>query len=187
MERLTRLKSLQSPEMIVSGITERRELIQAFEAGATYAGLIFVLTSPYGIDIEQAKMLSEDSPLPFMGIFQNSDLEDILHIVREIKLSAVVLNGWETQKFIDQLRASLPQDIKIIKIAHLSDDAPKMNYEHVDFYLLGGHVGEKLEPNLSLLKNVDLSKVFLSGNWKNSELFSNIAICPLGVELNFKM
>lgn len=187
MERLTQLKSLQSQEKIISGITERKELMDAFEAGATYVGLIFVLTSPYGIDIEQAKILSEGSPLPFMGIFQNSDLEDILHIVNEVKLSAIVLNGWETQKFIDQLRASLPAEIKIIKIAHLSDDAPKMNYQNVDFYLLGGHVGEKLEPNLALLQNVDLSKVFLSGNWKNSELFSNISLNPFGVELNFKM
>ncbi len=187
MELLAQLKSLQSKEMIVSGITEKEELIQAFEAGATYAGLIFVLTSPFGIDIEKAKMISENSPLPFIGIFQNSDLADVVHIVNEVKLSAVVLNGWETQKFIDQLRLAIPKEIKIIKIAHLCDDAPKMNYQNVDFYLLGGHVGEKIEPNLALLKQMDLSKVFLSGNWKNSELFASISTRPLGVELNVKM
>ena len=69
----------------------------------------------------------------------------------------------------------------------MKDDAPKMNYQHVDFYLLGGHVGEILEPNWTLLKNIDLSNVFLSGNWKDSALLPNIQSRPLGIELNFKM
>lgn len=187
MAALTQLKTLQSKESIVSGITNRADLMAAHAAGATYAGFIFVLTSPYGIAIEDAKEIAKDSPLKHIGIFQNSDLADILYVVNEIKLDAILLNGWETQAFITKLREQLPESIKIIKIAHLKDDAPKMNYQHVDFYLLGGHVGEILEPNWALLKNIDLSNVFLSGNWKDSALLPNIESRPLGFELNFKM
>lgn len=187
MEALAQIKALQSKETIVSGITEHAELLKAHEAGATYAGFIFVLTSPYGIAIEKAKEIAQNSPMKLMGIFQNSDIEDILYITKEIHLSAIVLNGWETQTFITKLRLLLPSNIKIIKIAHLQDEAPKMNYLHVDHYLLGGHVGEKLEPNWALLQNIDLSNVFLSGNWKDEALLSCFLQRPLGIEWNFKM
>lgn len=187
MATLTQLKALQSAESIVSGITDHKDLIAAYEAGATYAGFIFVLTSPYGIAIEKAKEIAQDSPLKLIGIFQNSDIADILYVVKEINLNAILLNGWETQGFIDELRSLLPESIKIIKIAHIKDDAPKMNYNNVDFYLLGGHVGEELEPNWAVLKTLDLSNVFLSGNWKDATLLPNIQQRPLGIELNFKM
>lgn len=187
MASLQELTILQSKESIVSGITEKEDLTHAVEAGATYAGFIFVLTSDYGVSIEQAMAIAKDSPIKLIGIFQNSDIADILYVTEHINLSAILLNGWETQEFISELRALLPESIKIMKIAHIKDDAPKMNYEHVDFYLLGGHVGEALEPNWALLKNLDLSNVFLSGNWKDSALLPTIKQRPLGFELNFKM
>lgn len=187
MASLQELTILDAQESIISGITEKEDLIRAYEAGATYAGFIFVLTSPYGISIEQAMIIAKDSPIKHIGIFQNSDIDDILYIVEHIELKAVLLNGWETQAFISELRALLPDSIKIMKIAHIKDEAPKMNYKHVDFYLLGGHVGEQLEPNWSLLQNIDLSSVFLSGNWKDNSLLPMIKQRPLGFELNFKM
>lgn len=187
MAELTQLKAFKSQESIVSGITEFSDLQKAYEAGATYAGFIFVLTSPYGIAIDKAKEIAEQSPMKLLGIFQNSDIADILYVAQEINLSAVLLNGWETQEFITELRRHLPDTIRIIKIAHLSDAAPKMNYQHVDFYLLGGHLGEALEPNWQLLETMDLSNVFVSSNWKDRALLPNLSLSPLGIEMNFKM
>ena len=59
MAALTQLKTLQSKESIVSGITNHADLMAAHAAGATYAGFIFVLTSPYGIAIEDAKEIAK--------------------------------------------------------------------------------------------------------------------------------
>lgn len=187
MASLTQLKTLPATESIISGITNADDLKTAIEMGATYAGLIFVLTSPYGIAIDAALEFADASPIPLIGIFQNSDLEDILYVSEQIPLFAVLLNGWETQGFINQLRERLPMHIKIIKIAHMCDGNPKMNYQNVDFYLLGGHVGEQLAPNWALLEHLNMENVFLSGNWADDTTPPKVAKKLLGFEMNVKM
>lgn len=172
---------------IISGITNRSDLERAIDMGATYAGLIFVLTSPYGIAIDDALEITKDTNIPLIGIFQNSDLADIIYVAERIELHAVLLNGWETQTFINQLRECLPHNTKIIKIAHMSDAVPKMDYLNVDFYLLGGHVGEHLEPNWDLLQQIDLHNVFISNNWKDRSLLSNLTNHSFGFETNIRM
>ncbi len=151
-------------ETFVSGVQSRAELEALHQAGVSYAGFIFMLTSPYGISIQKGIKIGHNSPIPLVAIFQNADLEEILYVTEHLNVSAVLLNGWETQAFISELRAKLLSTIRIIKIAHMDDENPKMDYQDVNFYLLGGRVGERVELNESLLSRIDLSNVFVSVN-----------------------
>lgn len=153
-------------ETFVSGVQSRAELEALHQAGVSYAGFIFMLTSPYGISIQKGIEIGYNSPIPLVAIFQNADLEEILYVTEHLHVSAVLLNGWETQAFISELRENLPSNIRIIKIAHMDDENPKMDYQDVDFYLLGGRIGERVELNESLLSRIDLSNVFVSLNFE---------------------
>lgn len=181
------LESLICGSHKVCGLTSREDALNAYNAGATYGGLIFILTSPRGVTYKMAKAISKDVPLQFIGVFQNDDIETIDFITREVGLSAVQLHGEEPQAFITQLRAVLPQEVKIIKAVNITEgsELPKMDYRDVDHYLLDGpRGGSGVAFDWSLLEGRDLSKVLLAGGINQHNIEHALSYEPLGVDLN---
>lgn len=128
----------------VCGLTSVKDAQAAFDAGAVYGGLIFILSSPRGVTYHTAKEIVAAVPLDFIGVFQNDDIDSIVYIVNEVGLHAVQLHGHEPQAFIRELRQKLPTDVKIIKAVNIQNGAkslPEMAYQDVDYYLLDGKKG----------------------------------------------
>ena len=150
----------------VCGLTSVEDAQAAYDAGATYGGLIFILTSPRGVTYKDAKSIAENVPLKFIGVFQNDDIDAILFIVKEVGLQAIQLHGNEPQHYIDELREKLPPEVQIIKAVNIPNTAtrlPEMDYKHIDYYLLDGKKGGSGEPfDWSLLQGMDLSNLFLA-------------------------
>lgn len=172
----------------VCGLTSVEDAKAAFDAGAQYGGLIFILTSPRGVTYRQAKEIAGSVPLNFIGVFQNDDIDAILFITKEVGLHAVQLHGNEPQHYIDELRAKLPSEVKIIKAVNIQNGAtelPAMDYQHVDYYLLDGKKGGSGEPfDWSLLKGQDLSNLFLAGGISSHNIEEALSFHPLGVDIN---
>lgn len=172
----------------VCGLTSIEDATAAFDAGAMYGGLIFILSSPRGVTYRKAKEIAAAVPLYFIGVFQNDDIDAIVYIAEEVGLHAVQLHGHEPQQFISELREKLPKEVKIIKAVNIQNDAkdlPAMNYQDVDYYLLDGKKGGSGEPfDWSLLKGLDLSNLFLAGGISSQNIEEALSFQPLGVDIN---
>lgn len=182
------LQSLLTGGHKVCGLTSIADAKAAYNAGATYGGLIFILTSPRGVTYKIAKEIAGSAPLKFIGVFQNDDIDAILFIVKEVGLHAIQLHGNEPQHYIDELRMKLPADVQIIKAVNIQKDAtelPAMNYNHVDHYLLDGKKGGSGEPfDWRLLQGLDLSNLFLAGGISSENIEDALRYQPLGVDIN---
>ncbi|MDM1544730.1 bifunctional indole-3-glycerol-phosphate synthase TrpC/phosphoribosylanthranilate isomerase TrpF [Ignatzschineria indica] len=172
----------------VCGLTSIEDAQAAFDAGAQYGGLIFILTSPRGVTYRQAKEIRHAVPLEYIGVFQNDDIDAILFIAKEVGLSAIQLHGHEPQHYISELRAKLPRNIKIIKAINIQEgeqQLPFLDYQDVDHYLLDGKKGGSGEPfDWSILEGADLSNLFLAGGIDHNNIVDALSFHPLGVDLN---
>ena len=63
------------------------------------------------------------SPLRFVGVFQNQEIDFIVKIAKQLQLYAVQLHGSETAEFITALRHQLPEEIQIWKAISVSTEA----------------------------------------------------------------
>ena len=69
------------------------------------------------------------SPLRFVGVFQNQEIDFIVKIAKQLQLYTVQLHGSETAEFITALRHQLPEEIQIWKAISVNTEAQSM----VDF------------------------------------------------------
>lgn len=100
----------------ICGITQPQQSLAIASLGATALGFICVPTSPRYVTI--GKIQASIAPLPEkidkIGVFANSSIVEISHIVTNSGLTGVQLHGDESPEFCTQLRQALPQ-VEIIK------------------------------------------------------------------------
>jgi len=133
----------------ICGITQPQQSLAIASLGATALGFICVPTSPRYVTIAQIQ--AAIAPLPEnidkIGVFANTTIAEISHIVKESGLTGVQLHGDETPEFCHQLRQSLPQ-VEIIKalrvrsIEHLQTTTDYTDY--VDTLLLDAYHPQQL-------------------------------------------
>jgi len=148
----------------VCGLTREQDALAAYEAGATYGGLIFVESSPRFVTPEQARQVIAGAPLRYVGVFRNADVADVAAKADALSLSAVQLHGSEDQAYIDALRAVLAPQVQIWKAQSVSGSLPPRNLNHVDKYVLdNGQGGTGQRFDWSLLSGEALDNVLLAG------------------------
>jgi phosphoribosylanthranilate isomerase len=100
----------------ICGITQPQQSVAIASLGATALGFICVPTSPRYVNIQQIK--AAVAPLPKnvdkIGVFANTSITAIKHIVVESGLTSVQLHGNESTEFCSGLRQALPE-VEIIK------------------------------------------------------------------------
>lgn len=119
----TAIRSLIYGEHKVCGLTRADDARAAYDAGATFGGLIFVSKSPRYVDEAQAAEVMRGAPLAYVGVFRNHDPADIAAIARRLKLHAVQLHGDENEHDIALLRLHLPAKCEIWKALDMSHGA----------------------------------------------------------------
>ena len=127
----------------VCGLTHADDACAAYQSGAVYGGLIFVPSSPRGIDIEQARMIMSGAPLKYVGVFRNAPIETVSKAVDALSLAAVQLHGDESADYIEALRARLPDSCEIWKAHGITDAMPDLSGWQVDRHLLDSKVGSQ--------------------------------------------
>ena len=177
----------------VCGLTRTQDVKEVYANGALYGGLIFVEHSKRCVSLRQAQELVTASPLRFVGVFQNQEIDFIVKIAKQLQLYAVQLHGSETAEFITALRHQLPEEIQIWKAISVNTEAQSA----VDFtddlnitrYIFDsqsanqqGGTGKTF--NWSLIPENLKHKIILAGGISPDNIEQAIKQGCLGVDLN---
>ncbi len=155
----------------VCGITRIEQMRQMAVMGVDYVGMIFYPPSKryagdaLAGDREELRAL----PIQKVGVFVNTEVDDILRAIERFSLSAVQLHGDESSAQCRRLMAET-EVIKAIRVSEQMDlEAVSRSYEAASHFLLFdtdaqtyGGSGKKF--NWALLQSLPLTKpFFLSG------------------------
>jgi indole-3-glycerol phosphate synthase/phosphoribosylanthranilate isomerase len=103
----------------ICGLTSPEDAAKAYEAGASFGGVIFAPESPRRVDAAKAREISLASPLPLAGVFVNEEIKKISSIASTVGFSAVQLHGEESGEYVGALRECLPAGCEIWKSARV--------------------------------------------------------------------
>jgi phosphoribosylanthranilate isomerase len=160
----------------VCGMTEPAQVTALEEMEATFAGFIFYPKSPrYALRHMTTQQIKNFRTINKVGVFVNSGMDEIKHMVDECRLQMVQLHGDETPRFCEKL-ADYISVVKAFRIAE-GDNIQYKIHEYMDvcdMFLFDtqplsasaqpqyGGTGKKF--NWALLENVNVGKpYFLSG------------------------
>ncbi|MDR0587787.1 MAG: bifunctional indole-3-glycerol-phosphate synthase TrpC/phosphoribosylanthranilate isomerase TrpF [Burkholderiales bacterium] len=164
------VRRLVSGVVKICGLTQGEDAHRAYEAGASFGGVIFAQESPRCVSERQAESIHKAAPLlPLVGVFVNDDVDRIIAIAQKIHLAAIQLHGEETEAYIHQLRESLPKTCEIWKACRVKDAVPSVESISADKLLLDTASGTQkggsgVTFDWSLLDNLrDKSRIILAG------------------------
>lgn len=173
----------------ICGITNSEDARAALDAGADAIGLVFA-KSPRRVSVKQAEEITRAlGPwIAPVGVFVNASPDDILHTVRECRLSAVQLHGDETPADILKLKG-----VRVIKAFRVGEDLRPVTAQsyQADAYLFdtkvpGIYGGSGKSFDWSMLKAVAFDRpVIVSGGLDPKNVAKAIrAIRPYGVDVS---
>ena len=156
-------------ETKVCGLTSVHDARAAWQAGATFGGLIFAPESPRVVSRAQAREISGSTPLRWVGVFVNAPPREVAEIALDVGLSAVQLHGEETREDVRALRDIVAPGIEIWKATRIKDRIPLLEETGADRVLLDtwrgdrrGGTGERFDWSL-LATYPDKARTILSG------------------------
>ena len=180
----------------ICGIKNEDTLICCEDNSVDFFGMIFYPKSPRNISIEDASNLqikSENLNINGVGVFVNKNINEIVEIIKKVRLQYVQLHGSEDEEYIKTLKRIGVKVIKSISISNINDLRNVSNYNSSDYFLfdykpmkneLPGGNAKSFDWNI--LKNLNTNKPwFLSGgiSIKNIQEILN-DINPFGVDLS---
>lgn len=154
----------------VCGMTQPDQVEALGNLGATFAGFIFYPKSPrYVFKHMNITQIRKVNNINKVGVFVNSSIEDVLHIVDECRLHMVQLHGDEPPKYCEKIA----DYVSVVKAFRLSDNdsvewmiRPYMDVcDMFMFDTMGvGYGGTGKKFDWSMLKDSTIGKpFFLSG------------------------
>ena len=180
----------------ICGIQSEDTLICCEENSVDFFGMIFYPKSPRSISIKDAVNLqkkSENLDINGVGVFVNKNINEIVDIIKSVRLKYVQLHGSEDEEYIKTLKKIGVNVIKSISINNKHDLRNITNYNNADYYLfdykpMKGELpgGNAKSFDWDILKNFKTNKPwFLSGgiNIKNIQEILN-DINPFGIDLS---
>jgi phosphoribosylanthranilate isomerase len=174
-------------------MTQLDQVIKLDEMGLDFAGFIFYPNSPryVGKHIKGDQLKKAKLRLGKVGVFVNTDYEEVMKLVDEYGLDMVQLHGDETPRYCDQLA----NYVSVIKVFRLSENDPidwitRPYLESCDMFLfdtLGvGYGGTGKKFNWEVLKNANVDKLFfLSGGIEpeDQERLKEFSAAPVASKL----
>ena len=115
----------------ICGITNLDDGLEAIAAGVDALGFVFVPNTPRYITPSQAKLVIKQLP-PFItnvGLFVDSEIDEIEDIVNHCKLDAVQLHGNESPEMCSQISLQT----KVIKSFHVKKELQVLRNEIANY------------------------------------------------------
>ncbi|WP_343188386.1 bifunctional indole-3-glycerol-phosphate synthase TrpC/phosphoribosylanthranilate isomerase TrpF [Buchnera aphidicola (Ceratoglyphina bambusae)] len=169
----------------ICGLIKKKDAEISEKNGAIYGGLIFVKSSKRNISIKNAINIINYNFLKYIGVFQNEDFYKIKDITNKLNLHAVQLHGNENQKYINSLKSILNKNTKIWKAVCIKNDLPNYKFDNVDKIIFDNYVpGSGNSFNWSILNNINLKNIFLSGGINIKNFHNALKFKPYGLDFN---
>lgn len=89
------------------GLTTPGDARAAYDAGATFGGLMFVPASKRAITEDDARAIVDAAPLQWAGVFADAAPEDVARVAKSLGLAVVQLHGEETPADVAATRNAL--------------------------------------------------------------------------------
>ena len=179
----------------ICGIQTKDTLLCCEKNNIDFFGMIFYPHSPRNISIENASVLqkiAKNLNINGVGVFVNNNINQILEIIKILKLKFIQLHGSEDETYIENLKKTGVKIIKSISVSNQSDLNNIKKYQNADYFLfdykpLQGELpgGNSKSFDWNILKNLETDKPwFLSGgiNINNIEKIKDLN--PIGVDLS---
>jgi indole-3-glycerol phosphate synthase/phosphoribosylanthranilate isomerase len=153
----------------ICGLTTAEQIQMAYDAGASFGGLIFAPESPRCVSKDRAGQIAIGSPLPLVGVFVNGEIDWIAELAGMLRFCAVQLHGDESATYVSSLRSALPRECQIWKAIPVRESLPALDVPNADRIVLDTHrdaarggTGQSFD--WSLLQSVDdKSRLIVSG------------------------
>jgi indole-3-glycerol phosphate synthase/phosphoribosylanthranilate isomerase len=158
-------------EVKVCGLTRAEDARAAWEAGASWGGLVFADGSPRRVNLEQARALRAAAPLRWVGVFVDARPEEVARIARALELDAVQLHGEESAGQVAATRAGLGERCEVWKAVRVrrGSPVPRLGATGADRLLLDawsprarGGTGERFDWSVAA-EHPDLERIVLAG------------------------
>jgi len=95
---------MASPQVKICGLTRRRDILHAEEAGAAYVGAVLVPRSPRAVDSDGARRLFEGLTIPTVAVVVDRSSDDLLRVVDSVGPAVLQLHGDESPELVGELR-----------------------------------------------------------------------------------
>jgi phosphoribosylanthranilate isomerase len=103
----------------VCGMTQAAQVDQLASIGVTFAGFIFYARSPrYVFRHLTINELKNEKNINKVGVFVNTPIDEVLHMVDDCRLHMVQLHGDETPRYCEKLA----DYVSVVKAFRLSDN-----------------------------------------------------------------
>ncbi len=103
----------------VCGMTQPDQVAQLAGLGVSFAGFIFYPKSPrYVFRHMTTTQIRKENSINKVGVFVNSPIEEVLHLVDECRLHMVQLHGDESPKFCEKIA----DYVSVVKAFRLSEN-----------------------------------------------------------------
>jgi phosphoribosylanthranilate isomerase len=179
----------------ICGLTRVDDALVAAEAGADFLGIIFHAPSPRAMTPAEASSLvrrvRQRAPsAKWVGVFVDTPLDQIRHVVDTVKVDGVQLHGDESPEVVDRLVRSGLFVIKAFRVAARADleglDAYSPSAFLLDTYVRGRHggTGQTFDWSLARAAAGEL-RVLLAGGLTTENVASAVkAAHPWGVDVS---
>ena len=181
----------------ICGIKNIKTLECCIENKVDFFGMIFYKKSPRSIKIQEAQNLInyiQNKSIFSVGVFVNEPINQILQVIKKLKIDYVQLHGEENCAYINELKKET--SIKIIKnipIKYSEDFLNTKKYSNVDMFLFDYKPSKDELPggnaktfSWDLISDIKIDKPwFLSGgiNIHNINEIKNYTI-PYGIDIS---
>ncbi len=156
-------------EVKICGLTRAADARAAWEAGATWGGLVFAAESPRCVSAEAAQGIRAAAPLRWVGVFVNETPERVASTARALALDAVQLHGEENRESIQAVRRGVPATCEVWKAIRVEGAPPRLAETGADRLLLDardarlrGGTGRRFDWDLAA-GHPDLDRIVLAG------------------------
>lgn len=177
----------------VCGLTRSQDVLDAYQTGALYGGLIFVEQSKRCVSLRQAQELTTQAPLRFVGVFQNQAVDFVAKIATQLRLYAVQLHGNENAQYIRELRQQLGEQCQIWQAISIPveaqeplviEDNPLVARYIFDSKTAQQQGGTGVQFNWQILPLALKPKALLAGGINPENVDNALAQGCLGLDLN---
>jgi len=169
----------------ICGIRREEDIAIVNKYKPDFIGFVFA-ESKRRINFNQAIQLKKhlDNDILVVGVFVDSDIQDIIYLVENKVIDIIQLHGKEDEEFINNLK-EFNESIKIIKavLVKNKDDIKKWEESRADTLLLDSGKGSGNTFNWDLIGNIK-KPFFIAGGIDSENIDEALKFNPFGIDLS---